>query len=238
MGARAIGARVRRTEDAALLTGKGRFVDDIALAHTLEAAFLRSPHAHARIHAIDTAVARRMRGVASVLVAADLPPRMRNERIPMLVPNAAIRDQRTQFCLAREEVCFVGEPVALVVADSRARAEDAAAKIEVSYEPLPAVGDCRDAVAAGAPSCHIGRADNIAAAFAAAYGDVDAAFANAAEIVREALWQHRGGGHALEPRGVLARSDQADGTLTLWSSTQTPHLGKATLADLLERDPE
>jgi carbon-monoxide dehydrogenase large subunit len=238
MGARSIGARVQRTEDPPLLTGKGRFVDDIHLPGTLEAAFLRSSHAHARIRAIDAAAARAMPGIGAIITAADLPERMRQARMPMLVPNPAISDLVTQYCLARDEVCYVGEPVAIVVADRRHRAEDAAAAIVVDYEPLPAAGDCRAAAQPNAPRVHGEREHNIAARFTAAYGDVDAAFAAAPHVFREALWHHRGCGMAIEARGVLARHDPADDALTIWSSTQTPHLGKATLAELLARDPE
>ncbi len=237
MGARSIGARVRRAEDAPLLRGAGRFVDDIHLPGALEASFLRSPHAHARIRGIDSAAARKMPGVVAIFTASDLPPRM-CEPMPMLVPNPAIANLSTQACLAREEACYVGEGVALVVADTRRRAEDAAATIAVDWEELPPVADCREAVRPGGPRAHAGRDDNVAARFTAAYGDVDAAFARAPHVFREDFWQHRGGGQALEARGVLARHDPADDLLTLWSSTQTPHLGRATLADLLARDPE
>jgi carbon-monoxide dehydrogenase large subunit len=237
MGARSIGARVKRTEDAALLLGRGRFVDDIPLDGTLEAAFLRASFAHARIRAIDTAAARAMPGVVAILTAADLPPRMR-EPMPMLVPNPAITDLATQACLAGAEVCYVGEPVALVVADTRRRAEDAAASVAVEYEPLPAAGDVRAAVKPGAARVHAACEGNIAARFTASYGDVDAAFASAAHVFREELWQHRGGGQALEGRGVLARYDAMEDRLHVWSSTQTPHLGRNTLAELLGRDPD
>ncbi len=204
----------------------------------LHAAFLRSSLAHARLGAIDTTAAAAMPGVHAILTAADMPARMREARMPMLVPNPAISDLATPYCLARDEVCFVGEAIAIVVADSRHRAEDAVAAIAVDYDRLPAVGDCRAAVAADAPHCRLGAASNKAAVFKAAYGDVAAAFGAAPHVFREELWQHRGCGHALECRGVLARIDPADGMLTLWSSTQTPHLGKASLADLLSRDPE
>src|SRR5487761_1629782 len=171
MGACSIGARVQRTEDPPLLTGKGRFVDDIHLPGTLEAAFLRASHAHARIRAIDTSAARAMPGIRAIFTAADLPVRMRQAPMPMLVPNPAISDLVTQFCLARDEVCYVGEPVALVVADRRHRAEDAAAAIAVDYEMLPASGDCRAAVKPGRARVHAGREHNIAARFIASYGD-------------------------------------------------------------------
>ncbi|HUZ73239.1 MAG TPA: xanthine dehydrogenase family protein molybdopterin-binding subunit [Stellaceae bacterium] len=238
MGVRAIGARVQRTEDPPLLTGSGQFVDDIHLPQMLHAAFVRASIAHARLRAVDAAAARGMPGVRAILTAADMPEPMRSVRMPMLMPNPAITNLATQYCLASEEVCYVGEAIAIVVADSRQLAEDAVAAIVIDYEPLDTVGDCRNAVAAGAPRAHADAGSNVAASFAAAYGDVEAAFASAAHVVRETLWQHRGCGHALECRGVLARFDPADGMLTVWSATQTPHLARGTLADLLGRDPE
>ena len=129
MGAKHFGARVTRLEDPALLTGRGRFVDDIKLPGTLHACFVRSPHAHASIRAIDTAAARAMPGVHAVLTADDLPARMATGQIPMLVPNPAIRTPRTQLALARDEVCYVGQTIAVVIADSRYLAEDAAAAV-------------------------------------------------------------------------------------------------------------
>ena len=121
MGAKHFGARIARLEDPALLTGQGRFVDDIESPGVLHAAFVRSPHAHARIRKIDTQAARGMAGVHAVLTADDMPPRIATGMIPMLVPNPAIRTPRTQIALARDEVCYVGQTVAVVVAESRYR---------------------------------------------------------------------------------------------------------------------
>src|SRR5438477_5988634 len=133
MGAKHFGARVARLEDPALLTGRGRFVGDIALAGMLHACFVRSPHAHAKIRAIDTAAARAMPGVHAVLTADDLPPAMARSQIPMLVPNPLIKTPRTQLALARHEVCYVGQTVAVVIADDRYRAEDGAGAIAVDF---------------------------------------------------------------------------------------------------------
>ncbi len=131
MGAKHFGARITRLEDPALLTGRGQFVDDISLPRALHAAFVRSPHAHARFRKIDSAAARAMPGIHAVLTADDMPPRIATGQIPMLVPNPAIRTPRTQIALARDEVCYVGQTVAVVVADSRHLAEDAAAAVEI-----------------------------------------------------------------------------------------------------------
>ena len=132
MGARHFGARVKRLEDPALLTGHGRFVDDVKLPGALSACFVRSPHAHARIRSIDAAPALAIPGVHAVLTAADLPEPMRTERIPNLMGNPAVKIMRTQYALARDEVCYVGEAVVVVIAESRYLAEDAAAGITAS----------------------------------------------------------------------------------------------------------
>jgi carbon-monoxide dehydrogenase large subunit len=238
MSANYFGARVLRLEDPALLSGQGRFVDDIQLPGMLHACFVRSPHAHAGIRRIDAAAARAMPGVHAVLTAGDLPPRVATEQIPMLVPSPLIKTPRTQLALTREEVCYVGQTVALVVAEDRYRAEDAANAVEVEYEVLPAASDGRDAVKPGAPRVHSDLADNIAAVVPMAYGDVDAVFASAPHVFAEELFQHRGGAMPLEGRAVLASHDPVTDVLTVWSSTQTPHLARGTLADLFERDLE
>jgi carbon-monoxide dehydrogenase large subunit len=238
MGARHFGARVTRFEDPALLSGRGRFVDDVPLPGALNACFVRSPYGHARVRAIDTAAARTLPGVQAVLTAADLPEPMRSERIPNLMANPAIRIMRTQHALAREEVCYAGQAVAVVIADNRAIAEDAAALVAVDYEVLPCVEDCREAVQPGSPKAHSDIPDNVAAALKMDYGDVDAAFARAAHVFEEQFWMHRGGGMSMETRAVAASYDAASDFLTVWSSTQTPHLGRNILADLLGRSPE
>ena len=238
MGAKHFGARVLRLEDPVLLTGRGRFVADINLPGMLHACFVRSPHAHARIRAVDASAARTMPGVHAVLTAHDLPQRLAVTQIPMLVPHPAIKTPRTQLALARGEVCFVGEAVAVAVAESRYGAEDAAAAVKIDFETLPAVSDCRDAVKPGAACVHSDLATNVAARVPMSYGDVDAAFANAAHVFEEEMFLHRGGAMSLEGRAVLASHDTASDVLSVWSATQTPHLARATLADLFERDLE
>ena len=238
MGAKHFGARVKRLEDPALLAGRGRFVDDVKLPGMLHACFVRSPHAHARLGSIDTKLAMIMPGVHAVITAEDLPDPMRSARMPMLLPNPAIATSRTQHALAREEVCYVGEPVAVVIADTRYIAEDAAAALIIHYDVLASVGDCRYAFDEGAPRTHSDLESNIASKFQLAYGDIDAAFADAAHVFEEEIWQHRGGGMAIETRAVLASHDLVSDVLTVWSGTQTPHLGRGMLADLLGRELE
>jgi len=236
MGAKQFGARVARVEDPALLIGRARFVDDIKLPGMLHGCFVRSPHPHARIRALDTAAARAMPGVHAVLTARDMPGRLATEAIPTPVPNPAITAMRTQRALATEEVCYVGETITLVVADSRYVAEDAAAAVVVEFEPLAAVSDCRDGLEPGAARSHSDLATNVAAFVPMSYGDVDAAFAGAAHVFEEEIFQHRGAAMTLEGRAVLASPDQATDLLTVWSATQTPHICQRTIADLLERE--
>ncbi len=238
MGAKHFGARVKRIEDPALVAGRGRFVDDVKLPGLLHACFVRSPHAHAKLVSIDSKVAMIMPGVHAVITADDLPDPMRHHPMPMLVPNPAIVAARTQHALARDEVCYVGQPVAVVIADTRYIAEDAAAALIIHYDVLPAVADCRLAIAEGAASAHSDLDSNIVSTFRLAYGDIDAAFAAAAHVFAEEIWQHRGGGMALETRAVLASHDPVSDLLTVWSATQTPHIGRRMLADLLGRELE
>ncbi|HKM88736.1 MAG TPA: xanthine dehydrogenase family protein molybdopterin-binding subunit [Xanthobacteraceae bacterium] len=238
MGAKYFGARVTRLEDPALLAGRGRFVDDVKLPGMLHACFVRSPYAHARLQSIDVKVAMVMPGVHAVITADDLPDPMRREPMPMLLPNPAIAAVCTQHVLARDEVCYVGQPVAVVIADTRYIAEDAAAALIVHYDVLDAVGDCRDAIKQEAPRAHVDLASNVLATFRLAYGDIDGAFADAAHVFAEEIWQHRGGGMAIETRAVLASHDPASDLLTVWSGTQTPHIGRRILADLLGRELE
>jgi carbon-monoxide dehydrogenase large subunit len=230
------GTRAQRLEDPALLTGRGRFVDDIHLPGLLHAYFLRSPFAHAKIHRIDASRASAVPGVHAVHTWRELPEGMQRRRIPLPVPNSAIRHQRTQYPLAIDEVCYVGEIVAVVVAESRHIAEDAVPLIEVDYEPLPVSADCRTALELGAPLAHSDLPDNLGAAFAPFYGDVSDAFARARHVARVSLWQNRGGGHAIECRAVLARYDTLEDALTVWVAGQAPHSSKRQIADMLQHD--
>ncbi len=217
-----VGSKVRRVEDPALLKGEGRFVDDMHLPGLLQAAFVRSPYAHARITGIDTSAALAMPGVHAVLTHADLPEALQ-QPLPLLVPNPTIRYPIIQHVLAKDAVHFVGEAVAMVLADDRYLAEDAADAVFVDFEPLPAAGDFRAAMRDGAPIAHEGRPDNVAAVFAVGYGEVDQAFARAAHVFQEELFVHRGAGHPMECRTMLAAHDAGTDTLTIWANTQAPH---------------
>src|SRR5712691_2313446 len=231
-----IGRPVRRLEDRPLITGAGRFVADLKFPDMLEAAFVRSPHAHALIRGIDAGPARRHPGVQAVLTLADLAPRLSQERLPLQFRTAQLPPDITPFVLAKDEVAFVGEAVAVVIASSRYLAEDAAAQVAVDYEPLPAVSDCRAALAPGAPLAHRRAKSNLLIEFRQGYGDAAAAFARAPHRVSVNLRQHRGGAHSIEGRGALASYDVNEDRLTLWSSTQLAHEVRAFLMLLLRLD--
>jgi aerobic carbon-monoxide dehydrogenase large subunit len=220
MATRWFGARVQRIEDPRLLRGKGTYVDDIDLPEMLHAGVLRSTHARARILNIDTSAARVLPGVHLVLTASDLGEVL--EPSPLLVPHHALTQPRTQLPLAKSEVHYVGEAVAMVVADSRYIAEDALDLIDVEYDPLPVVHSLEVASAKDAPLVHEDVPDNIAAHLVQVVGDPDAVFASAPHAQRETLLMDRGAAMPMECRGVLARWDEYDQMLTCWISTQGP----------------
>ena len=233
---KSIGRSVRRLEDRPLLTGKGRFVADLAFPGMLEAAFVRSPHAHAAIRGIDAAAARACESVHAVLTLADLTPLLAQERLPLQFRTANLPSDITPFPLAKDEVAFVGEAVAVVIARTRYIAEDAAALVAVDYEPLPAVSDCRHALAPQAPSAHRSRQSNLLIEFQQSYGDAADAFARAPRRVNVNLKQHRGGAHSIEGRGAVAVYDANEDRLTLWSSTQLAHEVCGFLMTMLRLD--
>jgi carbon-monoxide dehydrogenase large subunit len=228
------GTSIKRKEDPDLLTGRGRYVDDIKLPGMLHAVVLRSPHAHAGIRGIDKRPALALPGVHAVFTFADLPASMQRQTVPLLVPSPAIKQACMPYCLAKNEACFVGEPVAIVVADSRYLAEDAAALVAIDFEPLPAVSDCVAALAAGAPPAHRGAPSNLAAVIPVNVGNAEAAFAQAPHVFREQLFQHRGGPFFLECRGMIAVPDPMADALTIYVSSQGPHRHKRVLLDLLD----
>src|SRR5205814_7837792 len=161
---------------------------------------------------------------------------LRNERLVVGLPSKSYKQDLNRPVLAIDEVVHAGEPVAIVVADDRYVAEDGAALVEIEYAPLPAVADCCAALAPGAPVVHRGAPHNLLAEFRMGYGDADAAFAKAAHVFSESLWQHRGGNHSIECRGAVAAYDAIEDRLTLWSSTQMPHQAMRQLCDMLGRD--
>jgi carbon-monoxide dehydrogenase large subunit len=223
-----IGRPVRRLEDERFLTGQGRYVADLALPGMLHLAFVRSPHAHARLGAIDTAGAAGAPGVVACVTGGDLRHRVR----PVRAPSRMKTYTATEFpALALGKVRYAGEAVAAVVADSRYTAEDAADLVQVVYEPLPVVHDVEAALADGAGRVHDDAGGNLILSRTFAQGDVDAAFAAAAVTVGARFRFHRHAGVAMENRGCVA--DWQAGALTLWASTQVPGILKDALAEVL-----
>ena len=232
MGVRYFGQAIRRVEDPKLITGRGRYLDDIRLPGALHAVFVRSPHAHARIKAIRADASRKAAGVTAVFTAADF-GELGRKAMPHMVPVAVVKQPINYQPLAHDEVCHVGVPVAMVIGDSRAAAEDAAALVEVDYEVLPAVTDWRHALHAETPRVHIGTPNNLVASMRGQFGEVDRIFATAKHVFHEHFETHRGGCHSMETRGVAASIDPNTGDLTLWSSTQAPHMVRRLVADHL-----
>ncbi len=227
-----IGADVRRREDPALVQGAGRFVDDLAPPRLVFASVLRSPHAHARLRRLDTMRAAAIPRVVRVITARDVDGTVDPE--PAVgIPPAARRPARP--LLARDVVRYVGEPVAVVVAEDRYVAADACEQIEAEYDPQPAVSDLDAALAPRAPRVHAQFPDNVALTWGWSEGDVDGAFARAHTVVRLRVKNQRLAGVALEPRGCVA--EFRGGMLTVWAGTQTPHRLRSGLAQIL-RLPE
>ncbi|HEY5898622.1 MAG TPA: xanthine dehydrogenase family protein molybdopterin-binding subunit [Burkholderiales bacterium] len=232
---RSIGASVKRVEDPAILKGGGRYVDDLALPGMLEVAFVRSSEAHARIRGIDTQAAAALEGVHAVWTYKELGG---DKRMVQANPHPLLKQNITQYPLARDEVCYVGETIAMVIAENRYIAEDAAQLVQVDYEPLAAVIDLRMAAKADAPRAHLDSPDNLVARLGQKFGDAEGAFKNAAHVFRESYLQHRGGCHSMECRGVVASYEAFSDQLTLWSSTQSPYLIRGFLSQYLGREEQ
>jgi carbon-monoxide dehydrogenase large subunit len=222
-----VGQRVKRTEDPRLIQGLGHYVDDIKLPDTLHVAFVRSIHAHARIKSVDTAEAARAPGVVAVYTGKDVAGKIGAVPCGAALPGLKVP---VHTVLATNKVYFVGHPIAAVVATDKYAARDAADMIMVDYEELPAVVDIEQA-AKGGPVIHEEFGDNIAYKMTSGEGDIDAALA-ASEIpvIEQRLVNQRLAPIAMEPRGVLARYLPGEQELTLWSSTQIPHLMRTQVA--------
>ena len=234
-----IGARVRRREDPSLITGEGRYVADITAGDGLNAVFLRSPYAHARIRSIDTARAETCDGVVAVLTGTDLNPEVVGK---LLVVAAApsgeyerVQDPDRQLLQSRR-VRFMGDPVAVVVAETAAAAEDAVEQILVDYAPLPVAASLDSALAPGAPSLH--PEGNEAYSWTGGGGDVDRAFAEADVVTELEVRVQRVIPNAIEPRAVVASYDPETESFTVWSCTQIPHGLRDELAQVIGVAPE
>jgi carbon-monoxide dehydrogenase large subunit len=237
-----IGQPVRRYEDLRLLTGRGRYQDDVVLPRQVHAVFVRSPHAHARIRGIDAEAARRARGVLAVYTGADyaadglaMPkaamPRKKADGSPMFAP------QRP--ALVTDRARYVGDPVAMVIALTPEQAKDAAELVAVEYEPLPSVTSVADAALPGAPRVWDENQDNISHTFER--GDraaTDAAFARAAHVVRRRWVITRVHAQYMEPRGAIGAYDTFEDRYTLYADVNYPHRVRNMLANNVFRVPE
>jgi carbon-monoxide dehydrogenase large subunit len=217
-----IGAPVKRKEDHALLTGRGTFVDNLTLPGTLALAVVRSPYAHARIKGVNVDAARAAEGVAAVFSGADL---AEDWKASLLCAWPVTEDMKSppHHPLAVEEVRYVGDGVAVVLADSRALARDAAELVEVDYEPLPVTVDVEKSLEDGAPLVHSDLGTNECYVWKLASDDFDAGLAAAEVVVTRRYYQPRLIPNAIEPRAVLAQVTPTD-DVTLWSATQVPHV--------------
>jgi carbon-monoxide dehydrogenase large subunit len=227
-----IGRPLRRREDAPLLTGRGRFVDDVPAPGVAHVALVRSPHAHARVVRLDVGRARKAAGVVAVVTAADL------DGIGPLPVNRMFRDMIVppNPLLAGDRVHAQGTPVAAVVAETAALAGDAIGLIAVEYDALAGVALPRAALAAGAPALFDQAPGNRALGQTWRAGDPDGVFAGAARVVELTVQQNLVAGVPLETRGALATWDEAAGALTIWTSTQAPFRIRTEIARMLGLD--
>jgi carbon-monoxide dehydrogenase large subunit len=242
MAVEGIGARVARKEDKRFITGKGKYTDDLRLPGLTQAQFVRSPHAHARIRSIDTSAAAAMPGVVAVLTGAELV----GDKVGNLICGWMVHSKDGSPmkmgawpAMAPEVVRFVGQAVAVVIAETKNQARDAAEAVAVDYEELPAVADMPSAIAAGAPQLHPEAPGNIV--YDWTLGDeaaTNAALAEAAHVVRIDLANNRLVPNAMEPRAAVAQYDEGDDHLTLWTTSQNPHVARLVLSAFYNIAPE
>ena len=235
MTTRNFGAPIRRNEDARLLSGQALFVDDVELPGMLYAAFLRSNVAHARLRSIDVSAARAREGVVAVYTADDLGEYWAPG--PLLVPPPPIAgiifNQRTQVPLAKDKVRHVGEPLAVVLAQSRYLAEDALDDIAVELDPLPAVVDLEKALTDAAATVHDDVRGNVAAHVRQSRGNYAAARARADHVIARRFLYDHGASSPIETRGIVANWDARANQLTIWDTTQAPVFFRNGLAGML-----
>ena len=233
MTATYIGAPIRRKEDRRFLTGRGQFVDDVKLPNALHAAIVRSPHAHARIVSIDTGPALEMPGVSAVLTFEDIADTVEPRPIPVRLRAYSDLLRFLQYPLAHGKVHYVGDPVAVVLAESRYLAEDAAEAVEIEYDPLPALVDVRESLK-GETIIHEAQGTNVAYEFTSSIGDPDTAFRDADYVRREEFRCHRHTANPMETRGLAASYDRGREQLTVWGETKVPHYNRGVLSSLLQ----
>src|SRR5436309_8927447 len=242
---RLFGKSIKRREDPRFITGRGQYVDDVKLPGMTYAAFVRSPHAHARIRKIDAAAALRHPGVVAIFTGKDMAgvnslpcgwDLRKEKKIPGVVQDLAMVPHMP---LTSDAARHVGDPVAVVIADSQSAAIDAAEMVNVDWEPLPAVTNTEKAAQPGAAQLHDGAPSNVA--FKWEIGDrgaTDAAFRSAAVTVKKRIVNQRLVANAMEPRACVARFDPATGDLTLWVTSQNPHVHRLLMTAFVLGIPE
>jgi carbon-monoxide dehydrogenase large subunit len=234
MPTKLLGERIKRKEDPRLIQGRGHFVDDIKLDGMLHMAFARSPYGHARVTSINTESARNTPGVVAVLTSEDLKGKL--GQVPCAVGMEGLKVP-DHYCLAVERVRYVGEPVVAIVAADRYLAADAASQVEVEYEMLPAVTNMDKALESKSPLIHKSFGDNIAFTAKLEGGDWKTVDADTAvKVIKQRLVNQRLGPVAMETRGVVASYSPGEDTLTVWSSTQIPHILKTQLSLMTKID--
>jgi carbon-monoxide dehydrogenase large subunit len=235
MTTRYFGERIKRNEDPRLLTGQALYVDDIDLPDMLHAAFLRSPYAHAKINSIDVSQALQRAGVIAIYTANDLGDYWKPGPLLVSPPpvEGIIFNEKTQVPLAKDKVKFAGEPLVMVLAESRYIAEDALADIQVDYEPLASVVDLELALDPGSILVHEKIGSNVAANVVQSKGDYDSAKKDAALVIKRRFKYDHGCAAAIENRGIVAEWDKRAGRLTVWDTTQAPVVIRNGLAGML-----
>lgn len=222
------GAKIRRREDPRLITGQATYTDDLRLPGMVHACIVRSPHAHARITGIDVEAARRHPGVVAVFTGRDLAGKLNPIPTAWLIPNSELKTP-PHPALATDRVRYAGDGVAVVVAENPYAAQDAAALVRVTYERLPAIVNQEGAVRSGAPQLHAEAPNNVAFTWKLSGGDAAGAFAEAERggvVVKQRFINQRLIPNAIEPRSVVARYTPASGELTVWYTTQNPHIAR------------
>ncbi len=225
MTTRLFGSGIRRREDPRLITGQASYTDDIKLTGLAHVAILRSPHAHARIRSIDTAAAVQSPGVVAVYTGADTEGVLNPIPCAWVIPDSDVKAVAYP-AIAKDVVRYVGDAVAVVVAENRYQAEDALELISVDYEPLPVVVNPEAALQDGAPQLHEDAPGNQAFHWVAAGGDTDTAFDQAEVVVKDTIIQQKLIPNAMEPRSAIASYLPSMGELTIWNTSQNPHIAR------------
>ena len=242
--AKLLGASIKRREDPRFITGKGNYTDDLKLPGMTYAAFVRSPHAHAKIAGIDTSKAKSYPGVVAVFTGKDMTgvnslpcgwDLNKGKNIPGVVQDLVMVPHMP---LTSDVARHVGDPVAVVIAESQDAANDAAELVAVQWQPLPAVTATERAAVASAPVLHVSAPGNVAFKWELGGGDVDAAFKSADVVVKKRIVNQRLVANAMEPRACVARYEDSTGDLTLWVTSQNPHVHRLLMCAFVLGIPE